>query len=160
MPRRSSFSSQLYRAARSARTLEAIAPGNPRRVARRAKNIAVGRALGKAGVWRILWGGRGADGWATRFRTATRSAGASTSGVRRSGPTPISRASGERLPGPGSRVKAAGNPYGERPFGDSSAGSCQAPGSKPRPVVTSNYPGAPKAATLAKAPATKSGARK
>ena len=29
--------------------------GNPRRVARRTKNVVVGRSLGRAGVWRRLW---------------------------------------------------------------------------------------------------------
>ena len=52
---RRSFTSQLYRAARLSNNLSAIASGNPRRVARRAKNVAVGRALGRAGVWRRLW---------------------------------------------------------------------------------------------------------
>jgi hypothetical protein len=45
----------LYRAARLSNNVSAIASGNPRRMARRAKNIAVGRALGRAGVWRRLW---------------------------------------------------------------------------------------------------------
>ena len=55
MPRRRSFTSELYRAARLSATTKAIASGNPRRVARRAKNITVGRALGRAGVGRRLW---------------------------------------------------------------------------------------------------------
>jgi muconolactone delta-isomerase len=45
----------LYRAARAARDIEAVSSGNPRRIARRAKNKAIGRALGRAGVWRRLW---------------------------------------------------------------------------------------------------------
>ncbi|HEY7926907.1 MAG TPA: hypothetical protein VIG86_05735 [Candidatus Dormibacteraeota bacterium] len=45
----------LYRAARISNNLSAIASGNPRRIARRAKNIAVGRALGRGGIWRRLW---------------------------------------------------------------------------------------------------------
>jgi hypothetical protein len=48
----------LYRAARYTRTAEAIASGNPNRIARRARNVAVGRALAKAGFWSALWGGR------------------------------------------------------------------------------------------------------
>ena len=53
MARRRSFTSQLYRAARMSHNLSSL--GNPRRAARRAKNVAVGRALGRAGVWRKLW---------------------------------------------------------------------------------------------------------
>jgi hypothetical protein len=49
------LTSQLYRAARLSATVSAVASGKPRRVARRAKNIVVGRALARAGVWRRLW---------------------------------------------------------------------------------------------------------
>jgi hypothetical protein len=49
------LSSCLFRAARVARDVEAVASGKPRRVARRAKNIAVGRALQRVGFWRWLW---------------------------------------------------------------------------------------------------------
>jgi hypothetical protein len=35
--------------------MSAITSGKPRRVARRAKNIAVGRMLRRAGFWRTLW---------------------------------------------------------------------------------------------------------
>jgi muconolactone delta-isomerase len=52
---RRSLTSQLYRAARLSATEKAVVSGDPKRMARRAKNIAVGRALGKAGVWRRLW---------------------------------------------------------------------------------------------------------
>jgi hypothetical protein len=52
---RRSLTSQLYRAARISATTRAIVSGNPRRIATRAKNITVGRALAKAGVWRRLW---------------------------------------------------------------------------------------------------------
>jgi hypothetical protein len=55
MARRRSFTSQLYRAARISDNISVIASGNPRRVARRAKNVALGRALGRGGVWRWLW---------------------------------------------------------------------------------------------------------
>lgn len=55
MPRRS-FTSGLYKAARLSSTISEVASGNPRRVVRRAKNITIGRALGKAGFWRQLWG--------------------------------------------------------------------------------------------------------
>jgi hypothetical protein len=55
MPRRRSFTSQLYRAARISNNISAIASGNPRRVAHRTKNVVLGRALGQAGAWRRLW---------------------------------------------------------------------------------------------------------
>jgi hypothetical protein len=55
MARSRSLTSQLYRLARTANTVSAVASGHPQRIVRRAKNIAVGRALGKAGVWRRLW---------------------------------------------------------------------------------------------------------
>ncbi len=55
MARRRSLSSQLFRAARVADDVEALESGNPRRARRRAKNVIVGRALGRAGVWRRLW---------------------------------------------------------------------------------------------------------
>jgi hypothetical protein len=54
MPRRS-LTSQLFKAARLSATTRALASGDPRKVARRAKNLAVGKALGRAGVWRRLW---------------------------------------------------------------------------------------------------------
>jgi len=55
MARKRSLTSQLYRAARLSNNISAIASGNPRRVARRAKNVIIGRELGKAGIWRRLW---------------------------------------------------------------------------------------------------------
>ena len=55
MARRRSFTSQLYRAARISDNVSAIASGNPRRIARRARNVTVGRALGRGGFWRWLW---------------------------------------------------------------------------------------------------------
>lgn len=54
MARDRSLTSQLYRAARLSNDIGAAASGNPRRMARRAKNIAVGRALGRSGIWRKL----------------------------------------------------------------------------------------------------------
>jgi hypothetical protein len=55
-----SFTSTLYRAARlsaSGRAVRrSIETGNPYYAARRARNIAVGRTLARAGVWRGLWG--------------------------------------------------------------------------------------------------------
>jgi hypothetical protein len=53
--RRRSLTSQLYKAARASNNLSALASGNPRRIARRAKNVTVGRALGRGGFWRWLW---------------------------------------------------------------------------------------------------------
>jgi hypothetical protein len=53
--RHRSITSNLYRAARVSNDLAAVASGNPRRITHRARNIAVGRALGRAGVWRRLW---------------------------------------------------------------------------------------------------------
>jgi len=55
MASRRSLSSQLFRAARITDDLQAAASGNPRRIARRTKNVVVGRALGSAGGWRRLW---------------------------------------------------------------------------------------------------------
>ncbi len=55
MPRRRSLSSQLFRAARVTDDLEALESGNPKRIARRARNVVVGRSLGRLGVWRRLW---------------------------------------------------------------------------------------------------------
>jgi len=55
MARRRSLTSQLFRAARISDDLAAAASGNPRRIARRAKNVTLGRALGRAGLWRRLW---------------------------------------------------------------------------------------------------------
>jgi hypothetical protein len=55
MARRRSFTSQLYRAARVSNDMSALASGNPKRQARRAKNVALGRTLGRTGVWRRLW---------------------------------------------------------------------------------------------------------
>jgi len=47
--------SQMYRAARVANDVSTLASGNPHRIARRARNKIVGRALGRAGIWRALW---------------------------------------------------------------------------------------------------------
>jgi hypothetical protein len=55
MARKRSLSSQLFRAARVMVDVEAVESGNPKRIEKRAKNVAVGRVLGKAGVWRWLW---------------------------------------------------------------------------------------------------------
>lgn len=54
--RRRSLVSQMYRAARVANDVNTLASGDPHRIARRARNKIVGRALGRAGIWRALWG--------------------------------------------------------------------------------------------------------
>jgi hypothetical protein len=48
-------SSSLFRAARLLDTAEALTSGSPKRIARRGKNMILGRLLGRAGVWRRLW---------------------------------------------------------------------------------------------------------
>ncbi len=53
--RRRGLVSTLYRAARLANDVSTLASGNPHRIARRAKNRIVGRALARAGLWRMLW---------------------------------------------------------------------------------------------------------
>jgi hypothetical protein len=53
--RRRGLVSQMYEAARLANDVSTLASGNPHRIARRAKNKIVGRALGRAGLWRLLW---------------------------------------------------------------------------------------------------------
>jgi hypothetical protein len=45
----------MYAAARLANDVSTLASGDPRRIARRARNKIVGRALGRAGLWRMLW---------------------------------------------------------------------------------------------------------
>ena len=43
----------LYRAARASNDINAVT--HPKRLPRRVRNKVVGRALGRAGVWRRLW---------------------------------------------------------------------------------------------------------
>jgi hypothetical protein len=52
MARGSSLTSMLYKAARLSASGRAVRKGY---IPRRAKNIVVGRTLGRAGVWRRLW---------------------------------------------------------------------------------------------------------
>lgn len=52
MARRRTLTSTLYRAARISATGRAVRTGH---TGRRAKNIIVGRALGRSGFWRSLW---------------------------------------------------------------------------------------------------------
>lgn len=49
------LSSKLYQAARASRDISALGSGDPARVARRAKNKTVGRALARSGVFGRLW---------------------------------------------------------------------------------------------------------
>jgi len=53
--RRPRLSSKLFRLARQVDDVEAIASGDPKRVARRAENKVVGRLLARTGVWRRLF---------------------------------------------------------------------------------------------------------
>jgi hypothetical protein len=53
--RRRGLVSEMYAAARLANDVSTLASGNPHRIARRAKNKIVSRALGRAGLWRLLW---------------------------------------------------------------------------------------------------------
>lgn len=53
---RSNLTRSLYRAARISNNVSTLASGNPRRIARRGKNIMVGRALfGRRGLLRGIW---------------------------------------------------------------------------------------------------------
>ena len=45
----------MYAAARLANDVSTLASGDPHRIVRRAKNKIIGRALGRAGLWRWLW---------------------------------------------------------------------------------------------------------
>lgn len=54
--RRRGLVSNLYRTARLANDVSTLASGNPHRIARRARNRIVGRALARGGFWRLLWG--------------------------------------------------------------------------------------------------------
>lgn len=50
-----SLTSHLYHAARVSNNVQTVLSGNPQRIARRTKNVVLGRALGRAGVWSRLW---------------------------------------------------------------------------------------------------------
>ena len=52
---RRSIVSTLFRIARMADDVSTVASGNPRRMTRRVKNKALGRALRRGGFWRWLW---------------------------------------------------------------------------------------------------------
>jgi hypothetical protein len=45
----------LYRLARTVQTAKTLASGDSKRIARRAKNIVVGRTLALTGAWSRLW---------------------------------------------------------------------------------------------------------
>lgn len=49
------LTSFLFKAARVSADAEALASGDPERIARRVKNKLVGRLLGRLGVWQRLW---------------------------------------------------------------------------------------------------------
>jgi hypothetical protein len=53
--RKHTLTDDLYHAARLSATGRAVVSGDPARIIRREKNIVMGRALGRAGVWRRLW---------------------------------------------------------------------------------------------------------
>lgn len=53
----SKLTNDLQQAAKFSRDVDAIASGSPRRMANRAKNRVIGRALAKTGFWRWLWKG-------------------------------------------------------------------------------------------------------
>lgn len=56
MARKRSLTSTMFQAARLVDDVETARSGNPRRIARRAKNIAVGRLLfGRRGIARRIW---------------------------------------------------------------------------------------------------------
>jgi len=59
MARKTSITSLLFRAARTSADVRSVErtlqTGSPKPVERRLKNKLIGRALGKAGIWRMLW---------------------------------------------------------------------------------------------------------
>jgi hypothetical protein len=53
--RRPRLAAKLFRLARQVEDVEALASGDPTRMARRAKNKVVGRLLGRVGFWHRLF---------------------------------------------------------------------------------------------------------
>lgn len=49
------LTSFLFQAARLSADAEALASGNPKRIARRIENKIKGRLLARLGFWRLLW---------------------------------------------------------------------------------------------------------
>jgi len=49
------ITSALFKLARMSADAKALSSGNPKRIARRAKNKLLGRTLAKGGIWRRLW---------------------------------------------------------------------------------------------------------
>jgi hypothetical protein len=45
-------SNDMYKAARTARDIEVLASGDPKKIMRKAKNKLIGRLLGKLKIWR------------------------------------------------------------------------------------------------------------
>jgi len=54
--RRRGLVSNLYRAARLTNDVSVLTSAKPNRMARRARNKIVGRAMARSGLWRLLWG--------------------------------------------------------------------------------------------------------
>lgn len=52
------LTSKLFRAARASATAKAATSGSSRKMARRGKNIGIGRLLARGGFWNWLFGGR------------------------------------------------------------------------------------------------------
>ena len=50
-----SLTNKLYKLSRLSADVSALSSGKPSKILRRGKNKVVGRALGKAGIWRRLW---------------------------------------------------------------------------------------------------------
>jgi hypothetical protein len=55
MARSKSFTSRAYQFARISNNVQTLASGNPKRIKRRAVNVAKGRVLARAGFFRWLW---------------------------------------------------------------------------------------------------------
>jgi len=53
--KRPRLAGKLFRLARRVDDIEALTSGEPKRIARRAKNRIVGRLLARLGFWRHLW---------------------------------------------------------------------------------------------------------
>ncbi len=47
--------SEMHHVAPTTNTVSALLSGNPKRIARRGKNVMLGRALARGGFWQRLW---------------------------------------------------------------------------------------------------------